>query len=164
MFHLLSRYRYSQIKPCFKSLLIATKVSIRMSEVGLVCLQFMIQTESKQHCYVEYYVSFLAYDIYFSIWVLSHECSILQQVVESYDMTMSGKFSLLPCIWFAFFSTKVKPTYFFQIELVSSFELFSRLCSIRRNIFLINLIYFIPVYTKHWRRYMTEENQIIFNT
>ncbi|KAK7601647.1 hypothetical protein V9T40_009088 [Parthenolecanium corni] len=52
-----ARYRYSQIKPCLKSLSIAAKVSIRINEAGLICLQFMIETEFKQYCYVEYYVS-----------------------------------------------------------------------------------------------------------
>lgn len=50
-----AKYRYQQIKPCLKSLMIATKVSVRTNENGLICLQFMIQTESKQYCYVEYY-------------------------------------------------------------------------------------------------------------
>lgn len=51
------RYKYSQLKPSFKSLSISSKVSIRSNEEGLICLQFMIQTESKQSCYVEYYCS-----------------------------------------------------------------------------------------------------------
>uniref|UniRef100_A0A1B6GZS0 Cell cycle checkpoint protein RAD1 n=1 Tax=Cuerna arida TaxID=1464854 RepID=A0A1B6GZS0_9HEMI len=50
-----SRYRYAQIRPAMKPLAVSSKVSIRTDEDGLLCLQFMIQTETKQLCYVEYF-------------------------------------------------------------------------------------------------------------
>lgn len=45
------------MRPAMKPLAISSKVSIRSDEDGLLCLQFMIQTEAKQLCYIEYFVS-----------------------------------------------------------------------------------------------------------
>nr|XP_018909081.1 PREDICTED: cell cycle checkpoint protein RAD1-like isoform X2 [Bemisia tabaci] len=49
------RYKYTQIKPMLKPLAVSDKVSIRTDCEGLLCFQFMIHTENKQLCYVEYF-------------------------------------------------------------------------------------------------------------
>lgn len=50
-----TRYKYSQIKPAMKPVQAATKISIQTDEIGLLCMQFMVKTESKQFCYIEYF-------------------------------------------------------------------------------------------------------------
>lgn len=49
------RYQYSQIKPILKPLAASTKVSIKTDINGLLGLQFMIHTEDKQLCYVQFF-------------------------------------------------------------------------------------------------------------
>ncbi|XP_054281578.1 cell cycle checkpoint protein RAD1-like isoform X2 [Macrosteles quadrilineatus] len=57
------RSRFSQIRPAMKPLAISVKVSVRTDDVGLLCLQFMIQTEAKQLCYIEYYCTPVVDDV-----------------------------------------------------------------------------------------------------
>ena len=51
----LSRFKLIQFKPALKTIQASKKVSIQLSKEGLLCMQFVIETESKQLCYVEYY-------------------------------------------------------------------------------------------------------------
>lgn len=51
----LSRFKLTQFKPAIKTIQAAKKVSFQLSSEGLLCMQFVIMTESKQLCYIEYY-------------------------------------------------------------------------------------------------------------
>ncbi|KAK9506219.1 hypothetical protein O3M35_008193 [Rhynocoris fuscipes] len=52
---MIEEYKYSQIKPALKTLLVAAKVSLQVSKEGLLCLQFIVKTESNQMAYIEYF-------------------------------------------------------------------------------------------------------------
>lgn len=53
---LLCRYKLALLKPCQKAVNQSTKISIRMDRRGFLSLQFMILTNDKQICFVEYLV------------------------------------------------------------------------------------------------------------
>lgn len=50
------RYKLVLLKPCQKAVNQSTKISIRMDRRGFLSLQFMILTNDKQICFVEYLV------------------------------------------------------------------------------------------------------------
>ncbi|XP_073978841.1 radiation insensitive 1 [Rhodnius prolixus] len=50
-----SRYKYAQIKPALKTLQVAAKVSLQTGKDGLLCVQFIVKTESNQMAYIEYF-------------------------------------------------------------------------------------------------------------
>lgn len=54
--HDVSRYKLTLLKPCQKAVNQSTKISIRMDRRGFLSLQFMILTNDKQICFVEYLV------------------------------------------------------------------------------------------------------------
>ncbi|XP_076642109.1 cell cycle checkpoint protein RAD1 isoform X1 [Halictus rubicundus] len=51
-----SSYKLSHIKPAMKALQYANKVSLRTNTSGLLCFQYMVQTDEGHTCYIEYYV------------------------------------------------------------------------------------------------------------
>lgn len=52
-----NRYKTSLMKPSTKSLVLSSKVSIRMDDKGFLSLQYMILNEDGQICFVEYLCS-----------------------------------------------------------------------------------------------------------
>ncbi|KAL1139900.1 hypothetical protein AAG570_006877 [Ranatra chinensis] len=59
-----TRYKYSQIKPSLKPLQMSSKVSLQTDEGGLLCFQFMVRTDTKQLCYIEYFCTPVIIDEY----------------------------------------------------------------------------------------------------
>ncbi|CAB0001036.1 unnamed protein product [Nesidiocoris tenuis] len=53
-------YKYSQIKPALRTLQTSEKVSLQTGEDGLLCLQFMVKTDTNQMAYIEYFCTPLA--------------------------------------------------------------------------------------------------------
>ena len=51
------RYKLALLKPSSKALSPSSKIALRMDTRGFLSLQFMIVTEDKQLCFVEYLVS-----------------------------------------------------------------------------------------------------------
>ncbi|XP_011684612.1 PREDICTED: cell cycle checkpoint protein RAD1 [Wasmannia auropunctata] len=52
-----SNFKLVHIKPAMKALSCANKVSLRTNNVGLLCFQYMVQTENGHTCFIEYYIS-----------------------------------------------------------------------------------------------------------
>ncbi|KAL0134812.1 hypothetical protein PUN28_001526 [Cardiocondyla obscurior] len=52
-----SIFKLMHIKPAMKALSCSKKVSLRTNKAGLLCFQYLIETENGQTCYIEYYIS-----------------------------------------------------------------------------------------------------------
>jgi len=49
------KYKLSLLKPSIKPLGISQKVSLRIDDTGLLCLQFMIKMEESHNCFIEFF-------------------------------------------------------------------------------------------------------------
>lgn len=49
------KYKLTLLKPSIKPLAISQKVSYRIDDTGLLCLQFMIKTEEVHNCFIEFF-------------------------------------------------------------------------------------------------------------
>ncbi|EGF81803.1 hypothetical protein BATDEDRAFT_87254 [Batrachochytrium dendrobatidis JAM81] len=52
-----NKYKFTMLHPCMKALGMSTKTSIRVNEIGILSLQFMIQLTTSQISFVDYIVS-----------------------------------------------------------------------------------------------------------